>query len=272
MENPLAEGLMDERRAEPFTAVIFGASGDLTARKLIPALFNLSCDGHLPPRFAVLGVARREKSDDDFRREMAAGLGAHSRTKADGEAGEGANFIRRLFYHRLDLDDGAAYAGLARRLAEIERAQGLPPNRLFYLATLPTQFAPILESLSASGRVRPAGRGPGWQRAVIEKPFGRDLASARALNAVVAATLDESQAFRIDHYLGKETVQNILTFRFANAILEPLWDRRHIASVQIAPAWSRTTSCSSCASSPWSRRADWRPTPFAARRSRSCGR
>jgi len=237
--NPLAEGIMSERRPDPCTIVIFGASGDLTARKLIPALYNLSADGYLPSRFAILGVARREKTDDSFRTEITEAAARFSRKALEmneGASDDWENFGRRVFYHRLSFDDQAGYGALRERIQAIEADLNLPPNRLFYLATRPSQFGMILGYLREFELIVPPATGSGWQRAVIEKPFGHDLESARALNRIVAKTLDESQAFRIDHYLGKETVQNLLTFRFANAIFEPIWNRRHIASVQITAA------------------------------------
>ncbi len=215
--------------------MILGATGDLTARKLLPALYRLAFQGYMPQRFAMVGVARREKSDASFREELTPGLRAPGGGPADPSAL--ADFLGRLYYHRMSVEDASAYGELGDRLERLERSLGIPPRRrLFYLATSPTQIEPILRSLRASGLVQPPAVSGGWQRVVIEKPFGRDLESARSLNAVVAATLDETQVYRIDHYLGKETVQNLLSFRFANAIFEPLWNRRHIASIQITAA------------------------------------
>ncbi len=239
MNNPLAEGFLTERKAEPCTVIIFGASGDLTSRKLIPALYKLYCEGFLPQRFSVLGVARRKKTDAVFREELREAIVAR-KDKLGGQKADAPddwdNFARRIFYHRMSFDETFAYPALGTRIGSIESEFGIPPNRLFYLATRPSQFGAILEELKAAHLVWPGGNGQGWQRVVIEKPFGRDLDSARKLNATVAATLAEDQAYRIDHYLGKETVQNLMTFRFANTIFEPLWNREHIASVQITAA------------------------------------
>ena len=240
LENPLAEGILADRRPDPFVIVIFGASGDLTVRKLIPALFDLSSEGYFPQRFAIVGVARREKTDESFRAEMTEAIAPPSgQSKKNGQpGGDWENFVRRIFYHRMSFGDNDAYPALAERLKRIEADLGIASNRLYYLSTGPSQFSIILERLSEAGLVDAGARGGTWRRVVIEKPFGRDLDSARSLNDVVAATLAENQAFRIDHYLGKETVQNLLTFRFANAIFEPLWNRRHIASVHITAAES----------------------------------
>jgi glucose-6-phosphate 1-dehydrogenase len=206
---------------------IFGASGDLTQRKLLPALVNLARDGLLPRDFAVVGLARRPLSDQDFRRKVAEDLSPQA-------ADLWAWLEPRLFYLSGDLHEPATYRQLGERLARCDRDQGTAGNYLFYLATAPDAFADTARRLGEAGLVREAdGR---WRRLVVEKPFGRDLASARQLNHDLRQVLREDQIYRIDHYLGKETVQNILVFRFANGIFEPLWNRRYIDHVQITVA------------------------------------
>jgi glucose-6-phosphate 1-dehydrogenase len=219
------------RPLEPAVVAIFGASGDLTRRKLVPALYALAVEERLPPGLAVLGVARRPLSDEAFRREMREAVALHGQTGPPDQT-RWAAFAERLFYHRLDFTDTAAYAGLAARLGELDARAGTRGNGLFYLATPPSAYPVIVTRLGGAG----LARGAGYRRVVIEKPFGRDLASARALNAAVAAAFPESQVYRIDHYLGKETVQNILVLRFANAIFEPVWNRAHVDHVQITVA------------------------------------
>jgi glucose-6-phosphate 1-dehydrogenase len=241
--NPLREGLSRRKNPDPATIVLFGATGDLTRRKLVPALFNLKRNGLLPGKCAIIGFARREKTDEAFRAEMLVGVREHGALgEAGGEAGAGAErvweeFAASLFYHASTFEDLEGYRALGRKLEEVERRLGLPPNRLFYLATGPEHFSPIVKLLHEAGLTRGgAERGRGWARVVVEKPFGRDLASAQALNRELLAVLDESQVFRIDHYLGKETVQNLLALRFANGIFEPLWNQKYVDHVQITVA------------------------------------
>ena len=216
------------------TIVIFGATGDLSGRKLIPAIYNLWTAGFLPKRLAVVGVARREKTDNDFRTEMCEALKRHSRT-GHGESETCDPFVRNLFYYRTDFSDAQGFAGLKRRLAEIEQSGGFCGRRLYYLAVGPEFFGPIVDALGEAGLVTPPGEEP-WTRVVIEKPFGRDLTSAQELNARLLKVLDEDQIYRIDHYLGKETVQNIFAFRFGNAIFEPLFNQHYVDHVQITVA------------------------------------
>jgi len=218
------------RAVEPCTLVIFGASGDLTARKLIPALYHLFKDGQMPADFRIVGFARREKTDASWRAELRAALEQFSRSRpVDAGAWEG--FAARVHYCQGDIGDAAAYRKLAALVAGFP-SPALQHNRLFYLATLPSQFSQVAEQLHGAGLLT---RAPGdhWQRLVIEKPFGHDLASARALNHELTRFAHEQQIFRIDHYLGKETVQNILTFRFSNAIFERLWHRDAVDHIQI---------------------------------------
>ncbi|KAB2649192.1 MAG: glucose-6-phosphate dehydrogenase [Verrucomicrobia bacterium] len=217
---------------EPCSIVIFGASGDLTSRKLIPALYHLFKDNQLPPAFRIIGFARREKTDESFRAELRDALGKFSRTKPVDEA-VWNKFAEHIVYCMGDLTDQAAYQKLEQRLSSF----GLPElrnNLLFYLAISPSQFGDAVENLEKTKLLKPPGPiGEGWQRIVVEKPFGHDLASAHALNGELTRYAHESQVFRIDHYLGKETVQNILMFRFSNAIFERLWNRDMVDHIQI---------------------------------------
>ena len=238
--NPLREGLRLERIAEPCTMVICGATGDLTERKLGPALYNALLGGFLPPEFTVVGFARRGLSDDDFRQQLLEGINRHSRNRPAKPA-IWESFARGIEYHRGDLDDPAAYAELAKRLDRIDRDRGTNGNRLFYLAVPPSLYPEIVQQLdraglAASGGDRRTGSGRGWTRVIVEKPFGYDLTSARLLNQEIAQVFDEDQVYRIDHYLGKETVQNLAVFRFGNGLFEPIWNRRYIDSVQITVA------------------------------------
>jgi glucose-6-phosphate 1-dehydrogenase len=213
--------------AGPCVFVLFGAAGDLTKRKLIPALFNLVRAKLLPDRFAVLGISVDDLDVEGFRKQVSEFIPAH-----DGPA---YDWLRsRLFYERGDFGDPHTFEQLRDRLAAIDSESHTEGNYLFYLATAPKFFAPIVEQLGAAGLSR-QGNGH-WRRVVIEKPFGTDLDSAKALNRDIQAVLEENQIYRIDHYLGKETVQNIMVFRFDNAIFEPIWNRRYIDHVQITNA------------------------------------
>ena len=216
---------------EPCSIVIFGASGDLTARKLIPALFHLFAEKQLPAPFRIIGFARREKSDQAWREELKAAFTQYSRTKQVDPAQWDA-FAGHLTYCQGEFSDPAAYEKLAEQVRSSE-TEKLRSNLLFYLSTSPSQFAEIVEHLHNARLLEKADSGPFWQRVVIEKPFGHDLPSAQKLNAEITHYAREKQIYRIDHYLGKETVQNILMFRFSNAIFEQLWNRRAVDHVQI---------------------------------------
>ena len=236
--NPLRRGLIEDRTSDACTAVIFGASGDLTRRKLMPALYNLAWSRALPGGFAVVGVGRRDKTDESFRAEMQEAVAGFSRRKPI-DAALWTDFERGLSYVRGAANDPATYESLGAHLLRIDSERGTRGNHLFYLAVPPSEFGPIVEGLRASGLVAPPGAertGGAWTRVVFEKPFGHDLASARALNDAIASAFHESQVFRIDHYLGKETVQNLLVMRFANVLFEPVWGRGHVDQVQITVA------------------------------------
>jgi len=211
--------------------VIIGASGDLTRRKLLPAIYNLAETGHLPRAFAILGVARNPGSDEQFRKDM------HEHVeKEEGEALEDDKWrwlAERLHFVAGELQDDGLYVRIRETLAKIERDHRIPPNYLFYFAIPPDLFGSVAGHLARGGLT---SEDRGWRRVIIEKPFGYDLASARALNVELSQALDESQIYRIDHYLGKETVQNILAFRFANGIFEPIWNRRYVDHVQMTVA------------------------------------
>lgn len=209
------------------TIVIMGASGDLTRRKLIPALFNLDCKDRLPKGLRIVGVARSEYSDDQFRQRMWEGAREFGELAALPD--DWRNFASRLFYVRGDVGSLDHLQALQQRLEELEDG-GRPANRLFYLSIAPHLYGPAIENLGASEIAREDGR---WCRVVIEKPFGQDLKSAQALNRVINKRFNESQIYRIDHYLGKETVQNLMAFRFANIVFEPLWNCNYIDNVQL---------------------------------------
>lgn len=219
------------KTVEPCSIVIFGASGDLTARKLIPALYHLYGAKQLPNPVRIIGFARREKSDAEWREELKTALSQFSRTKPVDEK-LWAEFSANVFYCQGDFGESQAYKKLEKLLTSFGN-ESLRRNILFYLATSPSQFAQVAEELNKAGLLDRQERSACWQRLVVEKPFGRDLESARQLNADLTRFAHEKQVFRIDHYLGKETVQNILTFRFSNSIFEQIWNRQSIDHVQI---------------------------------------
>ena len=228
--NPLLDGLRIEQTPGPATLVIFGASGDLTRRKLLPALYQLSLGQRLPARFSVIGVARTPMSDDQFRQHLHDSLREFAGQDALDEVGR--SLAGRMHYLAGEMNDPALYKRLESKLAEIDGGEGV----LYYLAIPPSAYSTVIEHLGAaalSGLTAPPGT---WRRVIVEKPFGTDLETARALNRIVHRHFDEEQVFRIDHYLGKETVQNLMVFRFANGIFEPIWNRRYIDHVQITAA------------------------------------
>jgi glucose-6-phosphate 1-dehydrogenase len=230
--NPFEETLLLKSRAEACSVVIFGATGDLTNRKLIPAIYNIAASGDLPPQFKVVGFARREKTDQIFREELEVGNKKYSRQGHSEELW--TSFAETIHYHQSEFTDEAGYLGLKALLDKFDEERGVKANRLFYLAAAPEYFKPIMEMLRKVGLNK--GEEGRWSRVVCEKPFGKDLKSAKALNEVVAETFAEKDTYRIDHYLGKETAQNIMVLRFANSIFEPNWNSRYIDHVQITCA------------------------------------
>jgi len=222
-------------RPDPCALVLFGATGDLTRRKLIPALYSLATQDVLPERFAIVAFARRPKDDASFREDLRQAVREFVPSlPADGEAWD--RFAARIFYHRSTLDDPQGYQALRERLTALDQERGLAGNRLFYLATPPDNFTEIVTRLHQAGLARPDGKEAPWQRIVVEKPFGYDLESARALNRTLRSAFREQDIYRIDHYLGKETVQNILVLRFANRLFELLWNHLYVDNVQITVA------------------------------------
>ena len=229
-ENPLVQGL-ERLPVHPTALVIFGATGDLAHRKLLPALYNLAHEGALPERFELVGVSRSTYAHEEFRAIARESIARFSRTKPDPAVLDG--LLADMRYIPGVFDDDSVYAELGRTLDELDDKAGYPLSRVFYLSTAPQFFPVIIGELGEAGLNRAKG---GETRVVIEKPFGYDLASARKLNAQVLGVFDESQVFRIDHYLGKETVQNMMALRFANALFEAVWNRNYVDHVQITAA------------------------------------
>jgi glucose-6-phosphate 1-dehydrogenase len=228
--NPLLEGLRLRRRPDPCILVIFGASGDLTSKKLMPALYELATRKLLPEHFAVVGAARSEESDDEFRDRMKQAVAEHARDAFEQESWD--ELAAGMHYLTLDFSDEAAEDRLAELLTALDSERGTLGNRMYYFAVPPSAIGTLVQEI---GKRRGA---TGWVRLIIEKPFGHDLASARALNEQIKQHFTEAEVFRIDHYLGKETVQNMLALRFANGIFEPIWNRQFIDHVQITVAES----------------------------------
>ncbi len=220
------------RKADPCVMVIFGASGDLTKRKLIPALLNLATARLLPEQFAIIGYASNDFTTESFRAQLTEDIKQFASCPLTPEMWDW--FLKRIYYVRGDFQDPAAFNVLKEQIATVEKTHGIPNNRFYYLAVAPRFFGEVIRQLGTAGLAEEAnGR---WARVIIEKPFGRDLDSARALNREIKQILEERQIYRIDHYLGKETVQNIIIFRFGNGIFEPIWNRRYIDHIQITAA------------------------------------
>jgi glucose-6-phosphate 1-dehydrogenase len=219
----------------PSALVIFGATGDLSKRKLIPALYNLSLHRRLPAGLLIVGSARSAIGDEEFRRQMRVAVDPSARAGSKNET-EWASFASHLHYISANHREPESYLRLKNSLAKLESEHSTGGRRILYLAIPPDQYAPVIQQIAAAGLAGRHARGDGWTRVVIEKPFGTDLESARELNREAHEAFDERQVYRIDHYLGKETVQNILVFRFGNAVFEPIWNRRYVDHVQITAA------------------------------------
>ncbi len=234
--NPLEEKGQASRFIDPCVIVIFGATGDLTSRKLFPAIYNLAREGQLPSQFACVGFARREKTNEQFREEMHEAINKFSRVKPADES-LWKTFQEQIFYHISDFHVDEGYQNLKKLLDDLDTRFGTKGNRIFYLSTQPSCFTLICEKLHQFGLIYDTNKIQNkWSRVIVEKPFGRDLDSAHALQKELLQFLKEDQIYRIDHYLGKETVQNLLVFRFANSLFESLWNNRYIDHVQITVA------------------------------------
>jgi glucose-6-phosphate 1-dehydrogenase len=233
--NPLREGIRMHRTPDPCAMVIFGASGDLTARKLVPALYNLARQHMLPAGFSVIGCSKTKFTHEQFRDKIRAAVREDLKLSTQDEPAL-ESFTGNIYYLSDNYSEAAAFAQLTEFLNQLDRDHGTSGNRLFYLATPPSFFPVIVNHLGAAGLARPKDPEKNWSRIVLEKPFGRDLKSARDLNRVVTRVFGEQNVYRIDHYLGKETVQNLLVFRLGNGIFEPVWNRRYIDHVQITVA------------------------------------
>lgn len=235
-KNPLEDQERTSRNADPSILVIFGATGDLTSRKLLPALYNLALNGQLPTHFACVGFARRDKSNNDFREEMADAINQFSRNKPLNDE-VWKDFSEQLFYHQSEFGDDAGYEALNKLLKDLDVKFGTKGNRVYYLSTPSSYFPLIIEKLHEHKLIYNTDQEEKrWSRVIIEKPFGHDLSSAADLQKEITKHLDESQIYRIDHYLGKETVQNLLMFRFSNPIFESIWNNKQIDHVQITVA------------------------------------
>lgn len=226
--NPVREPLPP---VEPCALVIFGGSGDLARRRLIPAVYNLLLDNLMPSNYVVIGLGRTPMSDEEFRATVREGVIKHSRQELLEEKWKA--FSEHLFYMAGGNDDAQTYAQLKARIEELEQKFQLPGNRIFYLSIPPSSFTSVCEGLSHAGLSGSPGAHSPYTRIIVEKPVGRDLASAKTINEVTGRVFDESQIFRIDHYLGKETVQNLMVVRFANSIFEPIWNHKYVDHVQI---------------------------------------
>jgi glucose-6-phosphate 1-dehydrogenase len=235
MENPFRSGTRLGRTSEPCVFVLFGARGDLARRKIVPALSSLAHAGLLPRSFALLGIGRQDLSDDAFRDELKKSVESGRRPGTDS-AEVVKTMLQSIHYQKVENEDPAASSALHARLAEIDRDHGTQGNRLFYLSTPPSAFFPILDRLREEREFARASTPSASRRVIVEKPFGRDYDSAVELNQKLLTAFDEPEVYRIDHYLGKETVQNLLVLRFANAIFEPLWNNRYIDNVQVSVA------------------------------------